>query len=196
MQLRGLVSAYTHKKNRVHTSRVNTAPVPNLIDRQFSNRLPGTGVISDLTYVRVGTQWAYISILPDLGTREIVGHSAGVHKNVELVHDAFASVKGNLFEILFHSDRGSKFDNMLMDELLDNFQIQRSLSMKDCLYDNEVAESTFEMIKAEFIASRRLDNLEHLRLELADYLHWFNHIRLHGILGYRSPVELRNACTL
>jgi putative transposase len=197
MKLRGLVSVYTHKKYRVHASRVNEAPVANLLDRKFSNRLPGACVVSDLTYVRVGMQWTYICMLLDLGAREIVGHSAGAHKNAELVHEAFASVKGNLFEIqIFHTDRGSEFDNMLMDELLDSFQIQRSLSMKGCPYDNAVAESTFKMIKAEFIASRRFDTLEQLRLELADYVHWFNHIRLHGTLGYRSPVEFRNACTL
>jgi transposase InsO family protein len=184
MKQRGLVSAYTHKKYRVHASRVNEAPVANLLDREFSNRLPGAYVVSDLTYVRVGTQWAYICVLLDLGAREIVGYSAGAHKNAQLVHNAF------------HTDRGREFVNMLIDELLESFQIRRSLSMKGCPYDNAVAESTFKMIKAEFIAYRRFDTLEQLRLELADYVHWFNHIRLHGTLGYQSPVEFRNACTL
>jgi putative transposase len=197
MKLRALVSAYTRKKYRVHASGVNEAPVPNLIDRQFSNRLPETCVVSDLTYVRVGAQWAYLCMLLDLGAREIVGYSAGIHKDAELVHEAFASVKGNLFEFqIFHTDRGSEFDNMLVDEILESFQIQRSLSMKGCPYDNAVAESTFRLIKKEFVSSRRFSTLEQLRLELADYIHWVNHIRLHGTLGYQSPVEFRNAGTL
>ena len=154
-------------------------------------------MVSDLTYVRVGARWAYICMLLDLGAREIIGYSAGVHKNAELVHEAFASVKGNLFDIqIFHTDRGSEFDNMLVDEILESFQIQRSLSMKGCPYDNAVAESTFRVIKKEFVSSRRFSTLEQLRLELADYVHWFNNIRLHGTLGYQSPVEFRNACTL
>ena len=197
MKKRGLVSAYTRKKYRVHAAKVNEAPVPNLLDRQFNNRLPGACVVSDLTYVRVGARWAYICMLLDLGAREIIGYSAGAYKNAELVHEAFASVKGNLFEIqIFHTDRGSEFDNMLVDEILESFQIQRSLSMKGCPYDNAVAESTFRVIKKEFVSSRRFSTLEQLRLELADYVHWFNNIRLHGTLGYRSPVEFRNACTL
>ena len=53
-------------------------------------------------------------MLLDLGAREIIGYSTGAHKNAELVHEAFASVKGNLFEIqIFHTDRGSEFENML-----------------------------------------------------------------------------------
>jgi len=150
MKRRGLVSAYTRKKYRVHASKVNEAPVANLLDRKFGHRLPGACVVSDLTYVRVGAQWAYICILLDLGAREIIGYSAGAHKTAELVHSAFASVKGNLFEIqIFHTDRGSEFDNILIDEFLESFQIRRSLSMKGCPYDNAVAESTFKMIKAE-----------------------------------------------
>ncbi len=69
---------------------------------------------------------------------------------------------------------------MLIDELLDSFQINRSLSMKSCPYNNAVAESNFKMIKAEFICSRRFETLEHFQMELLEYVHWFNNIRLHG----------------
>ena len=92
---------------------------------------------------------------------------------------------------MFHTDRGSEFDNTLIDELLESFQISRSLSMKGCPYDNAVAESTFKMIKAEFVSCRRFDTLDQLQLELADYVHWFNNIRLHGMLGYLSPAEFK-----
>jgi transposase InsO family protein len=62
---------------------------------------------------------------------------------------------------------------MLIDELLDSFQINHSLSMKGCPYDNAVAESTFKMIKVEFIYYRRFETPEQLQLELLDYVHWF-----------------------
>ena len=109
---------------------------------------------------------------------------------------AFSTVKGSLFDIqMLHTDRGSEFDNALMDELLESFQINRYLSMKGCPCDNAVAESTFKMIKAEFVSCRRFDTLDQLRLELADYVHWFNNIRLHSTLGYLSPVEFKKAYT-
>lgn len=56
--------------------------------------------------------------------------------------------------------------------------------MKGCPYDNAAAESTLKMIKAQFVSCRRFDTLDQLQLELADYMHWFNNIRLHGTLGY------------
>ncbi|WP_419465952.1 IS3 family transposase, partial [Bacillus spongiae] len=36
------------------------------------------------------------------------------------------------------------------------------------------------------------ESLEKLKRELCDYVHWFNHIRIHSTLGYTSPVEYKN----
>ena len=85
MKKRGLVSAYTRKKYRVHSCKSNEAATPNLLSRNFNGQLPGACVVSDLTYVRVGAKWAYICILLELGAREIIGYSAGAYKNVTFI---------------------------------------------------------------------------------------------------------------
>lgn len=63
--------------------------------------------------------------------------------------------------------------------------------MKGCPYDNAVAEATIKIIKTEFIKGKYVESLEQLRLELDDYAHWFNHIRIHRTLGYLSPIEYK-----
>ncbi|MFJ7751846.1 IS3 family transposase [Peribacillus muralis] len=35
------------------------------------------------------------------------------------------------------------------------------------------------------------DSLEELTRELQDYAHSFNHIRIHGILSYASPIDYK-----
>ncbi|KIL77795.1 Mobile element protein [Bacillus badius] len=77
--------------------------------------------------------------------------------------------------------------------MLSTFQIGRSLSMKGCPYDNAVAEATFKMIKTEFVQQIKFDRLEHLTLEFSDYVNWFNKLRIHGTLGYLSPIEYNRA---
>lgn len=37
------------------------------------------------------------------------------------------------------------------------------------------------------------ETLYELQLKLNDYVHWYNHFRLHSKLGYMSPVEFRKA---
>lgn len=69
--------------------------------------------------------------------------------------------------------------------------IQRSLSMKGCPYDNAEAEATFKVFKTEFANQAHLSSLEQLALERDDYVHWFNNIRIHGTLGYLTPMEFK-----
>lgn len=116
-------------------------------------------------------------------------HSAGPHKDAALVSRAFATVKGDLRRIQwFHTDRSSEFKNQKMDELLETFEIGRSLSAKGCPYDNAVAEATYKIMKTEFVNQMNFQSLCHLELELYDYVHWFNQHRIHGTLGYMTPV--------
>lgn len=194
MKRLGLVSAYTVAAYRPTKTITNRSSVKNELNRKFQGQAPLAVIVSDLTYVRVNYKWNYVCILMDLYNREIIGYSAGAHKDAALVYDAFATVKRNLQEIqMFHTDRGSEFKNHLIDEMLDVFQIKRSLSMKGCPYDNAVAESSFKLFKTEFVRGQNFESLTQLKVELEGYVYWFNHQRLHGSLGYLSPMEFKMA---
>src|SRR5690606_8474113 len=91
-----------------------------------------------------------------------------------------------------HTDRGNEFKNKLIDDALKTFGIQRSLSLKGSPYDNAVAEAMFNVIKTEFVKGTYFESQAELDLELFDYIHWFNNIRIHGTLGYLSPVEYKS----
>lgn len=192
MKSRNLYSAYSVSKFKVHKGKTNESEVPNKLNRQFNEHPEYAAVVSDLTYVRVNYKWNYICLLVDLFNREVIGYSAGVHKNAELVFDAFATVHTDLNRIqVFHTDRGSEFKNQIIDEVLSTFHISRSLSLKGCPYDNAVAESTFKIFKSEFVYGRNFESLAKLKLELADYINWFNNFRIHSSLGYLSPKEFK-----
>ena len=81
--------------------------------------------------------------------------------------------------------------NKIIDELLDTFEIERSLSKKGCPYDNAVAEAGYKIIKTEFAFDRIFESLEQLKLELRSYVLWYNNKRIHSALGYMTPVEYR-----
>nr|WP_286641847.1 IS3 family transposase [Spiroplasma ixodetis] len=90
---------------------------------------------------------------------------------------------------IFHSDRGNEFNNKMIDKLLLAFNINRSLSKKGCPYDNAVAEATFKTFKTEFINDRNFTSLIQLKLELFDYINWYNNIRIHSTLNYLTPIK-------
>jgi len=134
MRFNGLVSVYIIKKCRPHKDVVNNVEKKNIVNRQY-RQYNGKGqyevIVSDLTYVRVGNNWNYMCILLDLHNREIIGCSCGKHKNAKLVYAALATVKCNLTHLqIFHTDKGSEFKNYLINDLLKEFHIKRSLSAK------------------------------------------------------------------
>lgn len=188
----GFVSNYTVAQVKPQKSNCNEAPVKNELQREFKQDKQLAVIVSDLAYVRVGKKWHYVCLFVDLFNREIIGHSAGTNKTAELVYQALASIQANLNDIkMLHIDRGKEFDNKLISEALETFGIQRSLSMKGCPYDNAVAEATFKVFKTEFANGAHFFSLEQLTLELEDYVHWFNNIRIHGTLVHLTPVEFK-----
>jgi len=187
-----LHSAYSIPRFKVHQGKVNDSQISNVLNRQFTGHPEYASVVSDLTYVRVNYKWNYTCLLVDLFNREIIGFSAGVHKNAELVYDAFITVHADLSRIdLFHTDRGGEFDNHIIDEVLNTFDISRSHSLKGCPYDNAVAEATSKIFKSEFVNGRNFESLAKLKIELAGYINWFNQFRIHSSLGYLSPKEFK-----
>lgn len=192
MKQEGLVSKYAVAQYKLHIASCNDDKIENVVDRNFNQQEHLNVVVSDLTYVRVGSNWHYICVLVDLFNREIIGYSAGKNKDAKLVREAFYSANINLNKIsIFHTDRGNEFKNKAIDEVLDAFTISRSLSKKGCPYDNAVAEATFKIIKTEFVKNERFESLEELKIKLADYVNWFNNFRIHSSLGYLTPVTFK-----
>jgi transposase InsO family protein len=142
--------------------------------------------------LRIGNRRADTCLLLDLANRDIVGHGASWRKDAALVKSAFASKDANHYDVdIFHSERGSEFDNMTIDDLSDFFGIRRSLSRKSNPWDNAVAEATFKLYKAEFTYREHFNTIEELQVKLSDYVHWFNNVRIHSTLGYLTPAEFK-----
>ncbi len=80
----------------------------------------------------------------------------------------------------------------MIDDVIKIFGINRSLSMKGCPYDNAVSESTYKLIKTEFVKSRSFESLDQLNNELDIYVKWFNEKRIHSTLGYLSPAQYKS----
>ena len=186
----GHAGAYARGRSEPHGTRADEARLANLLDRGFDGYAPHTHPASDLTYVRVGGDWAYVCLLVDLANRGIVGHSAGRTRDASLVLGAFATLDFPLTDVqVFHTDRGGEFDNTRIDELLDVFDIKRSLSRKGNPYDNAVVESTNRLLKKELVYRNHYTTIEQLRHDPDDYVWWSDNQRLHSTLGYRSPKE-------
>ena len=193
MDKHGLVSNYIKHCPKQKKVKCNEDDYPNILNREFNRDSSLDVVVSDLTYVRVAGTWNYICLIVDLWNREIVGFAAGKNKTAELVYEAITTIPYNLNRInIFHTDRGNEFKNKLIDDVIKNFKLKRSLSAKGTPLDNAVIESTNHILKTEFIKPQgEFSSLNELKTLLYDYVHWYNYERLHGSLDYVSPIQYR-----
>jgi transposase InsO family protein len=89
-----------------------------------------------------------------------------------------------------------KFKNKTIANILETFDITRSLSAKGNPYDNAVSEAGMKVIKTEFVYQEKFDSLEVLEMKLFDYINWYNNIRIQGSLNYMTPVSYRKQMSL
>lgn len=111
--------------------------------------------MSDITYIRMGNKWIYLTTMIDLADRMIVGWSLSPNMSVrDTVNRAFKNdvnkrdIPKN-YNLLVHSDRGVQYASKEFRALLSTYHCTQSMSRKGNCWDNAVAESFFKTIKVE-----------------------------------------------
>jgi len=76
------------------------------------------------------------------------------------------------------------------DVLLGNVESQHRHAAQLCTHANASCESFIETLKREEIYANRYEDLGHMRVNVEEFIEqYYNRLRLHSALGYRSPEE-------
>jgi putative transposase len=78
-------------------------------------------------------------------------------------------------------------------QVLDDHRVLASVGSVGDAYDNALAESFVDTFKTELIKDRIWKTRGQMELAILEYVHWFNHSRLHESLGDVPPVEFEDA---
>ncbi|MFT5197046.1 MAG: putative transposase [Candidatus Promineifilaceae bacterium] len=98
--------------------------------------------------------------------------------------------------LLHHSDRGSQYASGDYQTLLDQHNIDPSMSRRGNCYDNAPVESFFDSLKKECVRAKVYPSRYEAQVALFDYIEvFYNRQRLHSSLGYCSPVEFEQLAT-
>ncbi|WP_242441482.1 IS3 family transposase [Spiroplasma poulsonii] len=193
MQRYNLISNYTKLKYKHQSNKNATYKYHNLLNQEFNNYKLYEVVVSDLTQVAINSKWYYVCFLIDLFNREVIGYDVSSHKDAKLVENTFKKLSFSLDNIkIFHTDQGSEFNNNIIYNLLTKNNVAKSYSKPGCPYDNAVSESTYKILKTELIKNRKFKNIEQFKLELFDYVNWYNNVIIHSKLNYLTPIEYKN----
>jgi putative transposase len=193
MRREGIVACTERHFRWTATPRAELPAAPDRLQRAFWAPAPNCRWVSDITSVRTGQGWLHLAIVLDLFSRRIVGWAMHATLSQELVREALAMALAErrpLPGLLFHSDRGGQYLSATVQELLDAHGSVASTSRPGACLDNAVAESFFHSLKTECVYHHRYRTREEARLAIFDYIAaFYNRIRRHSSIGYRSPDE-------
>lgn len=130
----------------------------------------------------------------------MVGHAMTQHLRADGVVEALRMAVGRRAVkpgLIFHSDRGKQYVDGDVRKIVGDYQMQQSMSSTGNCYENAMAESFFATLKKGHVLWRRYRTREEARRSIFEYLEvFYNRVRRHSALGYKSPVAFEQQATL
>ncbi len=167
---------------------------PNLI-REIEPTGANQVWVSDITYVRVGEGFAYLSLITDAYSRKIVGY--------DLCRDLSArgcvgALRMALREnpdrvgLIHHSDRGLQYSSSAYMKVLGP-KIQVSMTEKSDPLENAIAERVNGILKDELL-EKHFESFNEAQKKINEAVIVYNNLRPHMSIDMLTPAEahLRN----
>lgn len=180
------------KKYVVTTDSSHKEPLAeNILNRNFTPDGPNIAWVSDITYLKIGGKWHYLTVFIDLFSRLIVGWDLSDSLERSSVIKAFWKAywkrKPNT-GLIVHSDRGVQYASVDFRAILANVGAIQSMSRKGNCWDNAVAESFFHTIKMQLIFQCKFKTIEEAERNLFQYIEvYYNRKRRHSTNNYVAP---------
>tara|TARA_R110002073_G_C9389834_1_gene573670 strand:+ start:456 stop:1253 length:798 start_codon:yes stop_codon:yes gene_type:complete len=180
----------SHRYKQTGTEHWNA---PNLLKRNFTAESPNQVWCGDVTYLWTGKRWAYLAVVLDLFSRQVVGWAMSNSADSELTTKALKLAyesRGRPRGLMFHSDQGCQYTSLRFRQTLWRLQIRQSMSRRGNCWDNAPMERFFRSLKTEWMPKYGWSSFDEAQKEAMRYIHgYYSQYRPHTFNGGLSPTE-------
>lgn len=175
----------------------NSDGLVDLVGREFVPDGPNQLWFTDIIYIRMWGDWAYLAAIIDGYSRKVVGWSVNNHMRTSLVTDALTMAiqqqQPRIGDVVIHSDRGCQYTSNDFRALALANGIIPSVGHTGVCYDNAMAESFNATIKKELIHLHTWPTLRAVRKAVFEYVEiYYNRKRPHGNIENMTPCEFEH----
>ena len=198
MRLAGLRGVSRRKWITTTRRQAGARRAPDLVQRHFSADAPNRLWVADATYVPTAEGFLYLAVVLDVFSRRIVGWAISSHLYTELMLRALdmALSQRRPDGVIHHSDQGCQYTSIAFGRRCREAGVRPSMGTAGDCFDNAMCESFFATLECELLARTRFETHEQARQALFSFIEgWYNTLRLHSALGYRSPIIFEQAYT-
>ena len=155
-------------------------------------------IVSDMTAFWVKNTYYELTLYFDAWNKEILGYGLSSKKGdrntyFEGLNQVLNKIKEEKIEdqIILHTDQGPVYSSKKYNNLLNDFNIQRSMSRAGTPTDNPVNESLNGWIKEELFIDFDLKHSKDVPNLIKLYIEYYNNERPSYALNYKTPIQFK-----
>lgn len=170
---------------------------PNLI-KNFMPTAINQLWVSDITYWKIKGEYVYISFITDAFSRKIVGYNVAptleAVESISSLRMAFSALEAESHsQLVHHSDRGVQYCSAQYVKLLQDYNVQISMTENGDPLENAIAERINGIIKEEYLNVYEVENIHQAKQLLKDVVDLYNNERPHMSIGNLTPNQIHQS---
>ena len=145
----------------------------------------------DITYIRISASFVYLAAIIDSYSRKVVGYGLG--RTLSAALTCAIEKRKPESSLIHHSGQGIQYCSSDYIKILNEHDINISMSSKANPYDNAKIELFFRSLKVEEVYMFSYETYKEVKDRIPYFIEEvYNRKRLHSSLGYMPPEEFEN----
>lgn len=145
---------------------------------------------SDITYLRLCQGFLFLTVVMDWFSRYVLSWQLSNTLDSDFCVRALEEALMRAQPQIFNTDQGSQFTGSEFTTVLGQAGVRISMDGRGRYLDNIFVERFWRTLKYEDIYLREYSTATEASEGIARYLDFYNHLRPHQALGYRTPAEV------
>jgi putative transposase len=187
MQLMGLKAIY----RRPRTSQL--APGNKIYPYLLSGmkiRQPNQVWAADITYIPMARGFLYLVAIIDWYSRYVLSWRLSNTLDAGFCVDALQEALNKGKPEIFNTDQGAQFTSESFTGILQQQGVRISMDGRGSYNDNLFIERLWRTVKYEEVYLKAYQDGKEARTGIGNYFRFYNTLRLHQALGYRTPAKI------
>jgi putative transposase len=149
---------------------------------------------ADITYIPMAKGWVYLVAVMDWFSRRVLAWRLSITMETDFCVEALQEAM-DLYgkPEIFNTDQGVQFTAAAFIETLAAHGVQISMDGKGRFLDNIFIERLWRSLKYETVFTHAYATVAEARQNIGGWLIFYNDLRKHQSLGYRTPKEIFEA---
>jgi putative transposase len=145
---------------------------------------------ADITYLPMRRGFMYLVVIMDWYSRYVLAWRVSNTLDEEFCLDALAEALSQERPEVFNTDQGTQFTSRAFTGFLEEHGVRISMDGKGSFNDNLFIERLWRSLKYEEVYLKAYADGREARAGISAYLDFYNTVRPHQTLNYRTPAEV------